>query len=159
MTAVLRYASFTRFKETDLITLDSSILPAIIIFLSLLVALNYILFKPLARIQAERQARTTGLMAWVEEQLNNQLNLFNQYQAAIKNARIEGYKRQEQLRSEALQKAAKLLAEARELADSRVQEARESIQAQVEAAKLQLASEAQEIAKRISSRVLERAGE
>ncbi len=122
----------------------------------LVAALNYILFKPLARIQAERASRTTGLMAQTQEQINNQLNLFNKYQAAIKNARMEGYRRQEQLRSEALKKRAELLARAREAAEQAVRESRDSIHAQVEIAKEQLALDAREVARIIAAAVLEK---
>jgi F0F1-type ATP synthase membrane subunit b/b' len=82
--------------------------------------------------------------------------LFNEYQETIKNARMEGYKRQEQLRGEAMQKRASLLADARKAAELKIQESREVISAQVETAKEQLARDAQEIARKITATVLER---
>jgi len=139
-----------------LISLDGSLIAAIIIFLVLIAALNHILFKPLARVQAERASRTTGLMAQAQEQINNQLDLFNKYQAAIKNARREGYRRQEELRLEALKKGDETLAKAREFAELAVKETRDSIQAQAEIAKQQLTLEAQEMARKISAAVLEK---
>jgi F-type H+-transporting ATPase subunit b len=153
---MLACVSLLSFEGTVLISLDGSIIPAFIIFIVLIAALNSILFKPLARIQADRESRTKGTMARTQEKISNQMNLFSKYEASIKNARMEGYRRQEQLRGEAMQKRAQMLAEARNAADLKTQESRELIHAQVETAKEQLARDAQEIARRITATVLDR---
>jgi hypothetical protein len=85
-----------------MISLDWSIIPALIIFILTVVALNYLLFKPVTRIQEERARRTTGLVAQTQQDLAHHMQLFDQYQATIKNARIEGYRLMEKARSEAL---------------------------------------------------------
>jgi F-type H+-transporting ATPase subunit b len=139
-----------------MISLDDSIIAALIIFLLLIVALNQLLFKPLKRIQVEREDRTTGLMTRMKEQMDNQAGLFNEYQATIKNARMEGYRRQDELRVEALKKRADILARARKEAEELLQNSRNSIQMQVDAAKVQLALESQEMARKITSTILER---
>jgi F-type H+-transporting ATPase subunit b len=139
-----------------MISLDNSIIAALIIFLLLIIALNQLLFKPLKRIQAEREDRTTGLMTRMKEQMDNQSGLFNEYQATIKNARMEGYRRQDELRAEALKKRADILARARKEAEELLQNSRNSIQRQVDAAKEQLALESQEMARKITSTILER---
>lgn len=154
----MRYASFAGFEEKPLISLDGSLIAAIVIFLVLIAALNRILFKPLARVQAERESRTTGLMARAQEQIKYHQDLFDRYQAAIKSARMEGYRRQEELRAQALQKRAELLAQARASAEMSIQQSRASIQEQIELAKQQLASEAQEVASKISAIILEKPG-
>ena len=140
-----------------MINLDSSILAAIVIFLVLVAALNQLLFKPLMAIQAERESRTTGLMRLAKERQNRQLNLFNQYQASIKNARMEGYRQQEQLRADALKKRAELLAQARVAGEGMIRDSRDSLRTQVETAKQQLALDAQEMARTIASTFLGRA--
>ena len=139
-----------------MINLDSSIIPAIIIFLLLIAVLNRILFKPLTRIQTERESRTTGLMNLAQKKLDAQLNLFNEYQASIKNARMEGYRQQEKRRTEAMKKRAEALAQARSAAEQMIRDSRDSIHAQVEIAKQQLASEAEEMARGIASTILGR---
>jgi len=156
LTANIRYASLARFEGKPLISLDASLIAGIVIFLALVAALNHILFKPLARVQAERESRTTGLMSRAQEQIKHYQELFDKYQAAIKNARMEAYKKQEELRAQALQRRAELLAEARASAESSIRQSRALIQEQVALAKQQLASEAQEIAREISAVILER---
>lgn len=139
-----------------MINLDSSIVPAIVIFLFLIVALNKLLFKPLQKVQAERESRTTGLMQQTQENLNHHLSLFGKYQESIKNARMEGYHRQEQLRAEALKKRAEILARSRAAAERMIVDSRESIRAQVETEKQLLTLDAQEIAGSITSTILGR---
>jgi F-type H+-transporting ATPase subunit b len=139
-----------------MINLDYSIIPAIVIFLLLILALNYLLFKPLMRVQAERESRTIGLIAKVNEKLDYQSRLYDQYLAAIKNARMEGYRHQEEFRAEAMKKRADVLARARQESEQMIQDSRDSIRREVESAKSQLAKEAQEMARRIASTILER---
>jgi F-type H+-transporting ATPase subunit b len=139
-----------------MINIDASIIAAIIIFLVLIVVLNQLLFKPLMKIQAERESRTTGLMHQAQDNLNHHLNLFNEYQSSIKNARMEGYRRQEQLRAEALKKRSELQAQSRTAAERMIQDSRDSIRSQVDTAKQQLSLDAQEMANRITSTILGR---
>ncbi len=139
-----------------MISLDSSLIPAIIIFLVLVVALNKLLFQPLLSVQAERESRTTGQIGHARGQRDHYLELFNQYQAAIKNCRIEGYQRQEEVRAEALQKRAEVLAKAKMSAERMLEESRASIRVQAEEAKADLDRAAREIADRIAASILRR---
>jgi F-type H+-transporting ATPase subunit b len=139
-----------------MINLDGSIIPAIVIFLLLIVVLNQLLYKPLMKVLAERESRTTGLVRQAQEDLSHHLSLFEKYQASIKNARMEGYRRQEQLRGEAQKKRAEVLAQSRAAAEKLIQDSGESIGVQVEAAKQQLTLDAQDMAQRITSTILGR---
>jgi F-type H+-transporting ATPase subunit b len=139
-----------------MISLDWSIIPAIIIFIITIVALNYLLFRPVLKIQAEREQRTTGLMAQTQKDLDHNLRLFEQYQATIKNARMEGYRLVEKSRAEALQHRNRMLEKDRASAELFIQEARGTIQDQTAVAKAQLGREAQEIANRIATVILQR---
>jgi F-type H+-transporting ATPase subunit b len=142
--------------NTSIVTLDTSIIPAIVIFLVLIAVLNQLLFKPLMKVLAERESRTTGLINQAQESMHHHLNLFEKYQASIKNARLDGYRRQDQLRVEASKKRAEVLAQSRTAAERMIQESRDSIQSQVESAKMQLTVDAREMARRITSTILGR---
>jgi F-type H+-transporting ATPase subunit b len=139
-----------------MVSLDWSIVPAIIIFLLLIFALNQLLFKPLQKIQAERENRTSGLMNEAQASMSHQSGLLNKYQSTVKNARMEAYRQQEQQRNEAMKKRAEVLAKARTAAEQMIQDSRASILSQVETAKRQLDQEAQELAKGITSAILGR---
>ena len=139
-----------------MISLDASIIPAIVIFLLLIFVLNRLLFRPLQRIQAERERRTSGLMSETQAKMDHQLGLLDKYQATIKNARMEAYRQQEQVRSEAMQKRAEVLAKAKAAGEQMIRDSRASILSQVESAKQQLDREAQELARGIASAILGR---
>ncbi len=139
-----------------MITIDWSLIPAIIIFITTVVALNYLLVRPLTKVQEEREMRTTGLMAQAHQSLAHQMQLFEQYQASIKNARMDGYRLAEKARADALLVRKKALDEAHNSAENLLRESRDSIRAQSSAAKSRLEYEAQEIAGRIASAVLQR---
>jgi F-type H+-transporting ATPase subunit b len=139
-----------------MISIDSSILWAILIFLCVVVALNYLLFQPLLRVQDERHNRTLGLVERSRKQLDHHLDLFNRYQASIKNGRMEGYRRQEELRSEAMKKRTEALEQARRHSGQLIAESRESIQNQINEAKVQLERDADEIARGIAASILRR---
>jgi F-type H+-transporting ATPase subunit b len=139
-----------------MVSLDNSIVPAVVIFLALIVALHYLLFRPLQRVQDERQDRTTGLMAQVRKRLDHHTELFDEYQATIKQARLEGYRHQEEVRSAAMIERAKALDQARKNGEQLLREARESIRQQVHGAKDQLDREAQDMARGIADTLLQR---
>jgi F-type H+-transporting ATPase subunit b len=139
-----------------MISLDAYVIPAIIIFLVLVMSLNRLLFKPLQKIQDERKRRTTGLMHDAQSKIDYQANLLNEYQATIRNARMEAYRKQEQLRAGAMKERADVLAKARTAGEQMIKDSRASILTQVEAARRQLDLEAQELARGIASTILGR---
>jgi F-type H+-transporting ATPase subunit b len=139
-----------------MVSLDASIIWAIIIFLLLIVALNQLLFKPLQKVLAERESRTSGLMNEARAKIDHQMGLLDKYQATIKNARMESYRQQEQLRNEALKKRAEVLANARTAGEQMIQDSRASILSQVESAKRQLDLEAKDLARGITAAILGR---
>ena len=139
-----------------MINLDGSIIPAIIIFLLLIAVLNRLLYKPIMKVLAERENRTTGLVHQAQEDMDHHLSLFEKYQGSIKNARMEGYRRQELLRAEALKRRAEVLAQSRAAAEKLTQDSRDTIRLQAETAKHQLTLDAQEMAQRITSAILGR---
>ncbi len=139
-----------------MIAIDASILAAILIFLAVVFALNTILLRPLGRVLAERAARTTGLMESARKSTEYSLGLFDRYQAAVKQARMEGYRALELARAEAQKRRAEALERARREAEDQVQAARLTLAAQVEEAKSLLAREVDEIARGIAGSILGR---
>jgi F-type H+-transporting ATPase subunit b len=145
-----------RLRPPAMISLDGSIIAAIIVFLTLIFTLNSLLFQPLLRIQAEREARTTGFMDQARKHMDHHLELFNRYQAAIKNERLAGYQVQERVRADAMGKRTEALAAARKRTEDMIRESREALQAQTQTAKEQLTQEAREIARSIAENILRR---
>ena len=137
-----------------MVSLDSSIIPAIIIFLSLVIALNYLLFQPLMRIQAQREKLTTGSLAESRKTLDLYTEQMDKYQAAIRNGRMETYRHQERIRAEAMKRRADALQQARTRAEQMLKESQDYLSGQVQAAKAQLTQEVQYLASAIASALL-----
>jgi F-type H+-transporting ATPase subunit b len=139
-----------------MISLDSSILPAIFIFLVMIFTLNHLLYRPLLKIQSERNSRTKGVVDQAKKNLEYHLALFEQYQATIKSARMDGYRLQEEARFQATTRRNEALTQAKREAEGLLESARKSIQLGVQSAKLELQREAGEIARGIAATVLHR---
>lgn len=139
-----------------MISVDGSIIAAIIIFVLLVFSLDRLLFRPLLQVMNERKARTSGTIAEANRRMQHYAELFERYQNAIKEARAEGYRIQEQARSEGVKKRSAMLEAARAGAEGLIRESRENIRDQVEAAKAQLEREAQEMARTIAAAILKR---
>ncbi len=139
-----------------MVSLDSSIIPAILIFLVLIFALNTVLFKPILRIQEERLKRTSGLIEQSRRELENQENLFREYEAKIKQARAEGYRMQDKIRGDAAKKRAETIEEARKSAGRMAEQSKASLAGEVRAAKDTMSAEADDIASRIAVMILQR---
>jgi len=95
-------------------------------------------------------------MAQVRKRLDHHTELFGEYQATIKQARLEGYRHQEEVRSAAMIERAKALDEARKNGAQLLREARESLRQQVQGAKDQLDREARDMARGIADTLLQR---
>ncbi len=139
-----------------MVSLDFSIIPAILIFLALIFAMNSILFRPILRIQEERLKRTSGLIEQSKRELEDQQNLFRDYEAKIRQARFEGYQLQEQIRGEAAKKRAETIEGARKDAEKMTEESKALIAAELKAAKEKMAAEARDLASRIAAMILQR---
>ena len=88
--------------------------------------------------------------------MKSHLSLFSAYQATVKNARLDAYRHQEQVRNDASAERAEVLAKARTSAEQMIQDSRASILAQAAAAKAQLDREARELAHGITTTILGR---
>jgi len=97
----------------EMLSLDASIIAAIIIFLPLIAYLNRLLFKFLQRIWAEQESRLTGVRAEAQSKMGRELSLLSEFQATIKNARMVPNCQQVRLRSGAMKKRTDAPANAR----------------------------------------------
>lgn len=139
-----------------MIGIDFSLVAAVLIFLSVVFALNYILLRPLNRVLEERASRTTGVVEKANIDISRSLEMSGRYQAALKAARIDGYRRMETARAEALRRRTDALAEARTKSEQMIKESRVAIQTQAEESKSRLGRDVDEIAQAIAASVLGR---
>jgi F-type H+-transporting ATPase subunit b len=115
-------------------------------------------FGPLEKTLGRRREATTGLRQTAEAALVQAEQKTAQHQEALRTARAELYRIQEQERQKALDQRAELIRQAHQRSDELVRGARQQIRDEAERAKKTLAGEADQIAAAIIQAILKPAG-
>jgi len=135
---------------------DGSLVFILVLFLIFVFVLNRILFRPIGRVLDEREALTDGARAKARAAVNQYGSRLAEYEAAIRQARAESYRKLEQERAARLQQRAQAIETAKREAHARIEKGKEEIADQAESARAALEGESRQIAERISRTVLGR---
>jgi F-type H+-transporting ATPase subunit b len=139
--------------------LGELLLKAVPTFL-LVVILNFYLksvfFKPLQKVLKQRYDATGGARKLAEESTARAAQKTAEYEAAVRAARSEAYRAQEQVQRELQEQHAAQIAAARQRAEAMVKEARAGIAAEMETAKAGLSGQAEALAGQIAESILRR---
>jgi F-type H+-transporting ATPase subunit b len=128
--------------------------PTMIIFLILVFAYRFILYKPLVKTLAERRARTVGAVEAAHAAIAAADAKSQEYEAKLRAARAEIFHQREQrLQQWNAQKDA-ALASARLAAQERVTQARAGIESEATAARTQIEKSAGQLAAQVLEAVL-----
>ena len=130
--------------------------PTILIFLFLWICYRIIVHKPLTRVLAERESKTTGAVKKAQTDIAVAEQKTAEYEQRIREARLSIYKAQESRRKQVLEARAKAVAEAREAAHEMVQTARAELEKETVAAKAKLQAEGSSLAAEILRIILGR---
>jgi F-type H+-transporting ATPase subunit b len=130
-------------------------IPTVIFFLLLFGLYTILVHKPLARVLAERRARTQGAVEKARADVADAEARTAEYEQRLRDARVALFKAQEARRAKASQLRAQAVADARYKAQSQIDAARGAIEQDKATAKQNLESEAGRLANEIIHRVLE----
>ena len=130
-------------------------IPTIIFFVLLFVLYTYIVHKPLARVLAERHARTQGAIEKARADIATAEARTAEYGKRLREARLALFKAQEARRARAAQARSEALAEARKRAQAQLDEARSAIEADKKVAMNSLEAEVGSLASEIIHTVLQ----
>lgn len=140
----------------NIINPDGSLVFVLILFLVFVFVLNRILFRPISRVLDDRQNLIEGSANEARAARRRYEAKLADYEATIRHARADGYRRLEQERAAALEKRHKVIEEAKQQAHEKIGQARVEIGRQAALARTALESESQQIAERITRTVLGR---
>ena len=140
----------------DIISPDGSLVFVLVLFLVFVFLLNRILFRPVGRVLDERQTLTEGSANEARAARRIYETRLAEYEATIRQARAESYKRSEHERAAATEERRHLIDEAKLHAHEQIERAKQEIEQQVLQARAALESESRQIAERISRTVLGR---
>ncbi len=138
-----------------MISPDWTLIASALIFLLTLVGFNQLLLQPLLRVLEQRKARTIDVVHSASQEGDRYHALVSEYEQRIKEERQAGYRRADEVRSEAVKARQAQVAETRQQAQEMVGEARKRIEEELESARGELKGEAEQIAALIAGRVLE----
>ena len=140
----------------NIISPDGSLVFVLVLFLILVFVLNRILFRPIGRVLDERQTLIEGAANEARAARRSYETRLAEYEATIRQARAESYKRSEQQRAAAVEERRHLIDAAKQHAHEQIERAKQEIEQQVVQARAALESESRQIAERISRTVLGR---
>jgi F-type H+-transporting ATPase subunit b len=130
-------------------------IPTIIFFVFLFALYVVIVHKPLARVLAERYARTQGAIEKARADIETAAARTAEYERRLREARVAMFKAVEARRAQAAQARAEALAEARKRAQAEIEAARAVIAEEKNAAMRSLESEVARLAAEIIRVVLQ----
>ena len=130
--------------------------PTIVFFVVLTFYLQYVFFKPLARILDERKKATEGVREIARRALEAAGKKTSEFEHALQIARAELHQEHEALRQKWAQEQAKALAKARAEADQQIQDAKRQIALEVERAQAELDRRVDQLSEQIVYSLLRR---
>lgn len=138
------------------LALNWTLLVSAAVFLFTLVVLNRLLFKPLLKVLDQRHAQTAGALEDSARTLDRHESLVAEYHLRIKEERKQGYRLLEEARNATLAERAATLGRAREQSDRLLSDAKTRLGTEVAEARASIDRQAHDIAREISSTILER---
>lgn len=130
-------------------------IPTIIFFVLLYGLYVMIVHKPLARVLAERHARTQGAIEKARADIATAEARTAEYEKRLRDARLALFKAQEARRARATQVRAEAVAEARKRAQAQIEQARAAIEGDKKVAMSTLEAEVGRLAAEIIRTVLQ----
>lgn len=135
---------------------DLSVLWVIAFVLLLATILNQLLFKPLMRVMAQREAAVSAARRMAEEAAAQARAASDEFDVRTRDARAEVYRQMDEARRAALERRAQILSETRQHVEATVAEATARVRAEAEDARARLDRDADALAATIVERVLGR---
>lgn len=138
----------------QLVGLLVAAVPTAVLFIVLVLAYRFIVFKPLLATLAERRARTEGAVEKAQAAIAAADAKSQEYEARLRAARTEIFRNREQRIQHWTAERDRALDNARRSAHDRVQTARAAIDEQVGAARAQIESSIDQLAAQILKAIL-----
>ncbi|HJQ24640.1 MAG TPA: ATP synthase F0 subunit B [Blastocatellia bacterium] len=141
---------------SNIINPDGSLVFVLLLFLLFVFVMNRLLFRPISRILDQRQTLTVGAANDARAAARRYEMRLNEYEATIRQARAESYKKLEAHRAIALEERRQVVEAAKQQTAEEIAQAKTEIERQAEAARATLETESRQIAENISRTILGR---
>lgn len=145
--------------ETIVSALGDLLLKALPTFVLVVVVhfyLKFVFYRPLERVLRQRSELTEGARRLAEDSFQKASAKAAEYEEALRAARAEIYREQEETRRRWRAEHGEAVARARAESEERIRQAKSQIAAETQAAKLSLAAESDRLAAEIAQAILRR---
>lgn len=142
--------------EGNIINPDISLVVILALFILFVFLLNRLLFRPISHVLDKREALTEGATAEARAAARQYSARLSEYEASIRQARAEGYRKLEQQRAAQLEQRRGLIERVKEEAASEIERAKATLAGQAAEARATLEAESRQLAEKISRTVLGR---
>ena len=139
-----------------LISINETLIFQVISFLIFLFIINRLLFRPLRRTMAERDAYIENMQKDIIDAQNQFEDLTYQFQEQEKAVRDEAFEQKANLEASGNQQAAEILTSVRKEINASKEQAGKDIDAQISAARKHIQKESEDLAIKIIEKVLYR---
>lgn len=139
-------------RQLDELVLGS--VPTMIIFVGLVLAYRFVLYRPLMRTLAERRERTQGAIEKAHAAIAAADAESQEYEARLRAARAEIFHRREERVKQWIAQRESALVSARQAAEQRVDAARTAIEAEAAAARHKIEASVDQLAGQILRAIL-----
>ncbi|MFP3980517.1 MAG: ATP synthase F0 subunit B [Desulfobacterales bacterium] len=140
-----------------MIDVNGSLFIQMVNFIVLIWALNFVLYRPVRGIIAQRREKMDGLEDGISKYEQDVAQKDQAIQAGIKQAREKGQKEKEALEEEAREKERQMMEQINEKARADMAEIREKVASETEAVRKSLEPQVDQFADQISEKILGRA--
>jgi F-type H+-transporting ATPase subunit b len=130
--------------------------PTFLLIVLLHFYLKRVYFGPMSRVLSERYDATEGARKLAEESLARASEKATEYEAALRSARADIYREQEEFRQAMRDEHTRAVQDARQGAEAMVKEANRQLAGELENAKRTLALQTESLANQIAETVLHR---
>jgi F-type H+-transporting ATPase subunit b len=139
-----------------MIDIDRSLIFQVINLLFLLWILNTILYRPIRKILRERGQRMGALESELRDMTQEIESKNEEMVVGIKQARVHGFNRKEELRNIGLQKEREIISEANRKAEDKVVQTKEEISSNITSVRESLKSQLTEFSQAVAEKILGR---
>jgi F-type H+-transporting ATPase subunit b len=143
-------------EEGGLLSLNWTVFVTVGVFLVVALTLNALVFKPVLQVLDERERRTSGSISDAQDLAKRYERRLEEYETALRQARLEAYQEMERQRATALQERTELIQRVKEEAGAELARAKRELADQVQASRATLVAEANQMAAAIAAAILGR---
>jgi F-type H+-transporting ATPase subunit b len=141
-------------SNVALISINETLILQVISFLIFLFIINRIMFRPLRNVMDERKTHIDTIQQDIFNAQSELETLTHQIEKQERNVRNEAFKQKAQLEASGMQQAADIMASTRKEIDASKASAKKAVDDQIAAARKHVQKEAENLSKKIMTKVL-----